>query len=65
MGVVAAMRQPDAEDRASAALGIREQDAALLPGTDFQAHTVLPKCAGLILARASDTTIGTVVHGVI
>ena len=29
MGAVAAIREPDAEDRASAALGIRDQDAGL------------------------------------
>ena len=35
MGVVAAIRQPDAKDRATAALGIRDQDASLVSGTDL------------------------------
>ena len=35
MGVVAAIRQPDAKDRATAARGIRDQDASLVSGTDL------------------------------
>ena len=49
MGVVAAIRQPDAKDRATAALGIRDQDAGLVSGTDLPIAYSVAKVCGLDL----------------
>ena len=65
MGVVAAIRQPDAKDRATAALGIRDQDANLVPGTDLPIAYSVAKVCGLDLRLEPLTpSIGTVVHGI-
>ena len=65
MGVVAAIRQPDAKDRATAALGIRDQDASLIPGSDLPIAYSVAKVCGLDLRLEPLTpSIGTVVHGI-
>ncbi len=65
MGAVAAIREPDAEDRASAALGIRDQDAGLLPGTDLPTtYSVANICGRDFKLEPLTPSIGTVVHGI-
>ena len=65
MGVVAAIRQPDADDRAAAADGIRNQDAGLVPGANLPATHSISKVCGIELKLEPLTpSIGTVVHGI-